>query len=166
MRVIQPYDLYGYTPFPIPVGSHGDCFDRYLLRVEEMRSSLLIMDQCLSMATKPYGLSLEPSVSHKWTPPSRQAMKFFMESLIHHFKYYSEGPTLPRADTYTVVEAPKGEFGVYLLSEGGSRPQRCRIKSPGFLHLQGLDMMCRGLLLADLVTVVGTQDLVFGEIDR
>lgn len=93
-------------------------------------------------------------------------MKFFMESLIHHFKYYSEGPRPPRGETYSVVEAPKGEFGVYLLSDGSSRPQRCRIKSPGFLHLQGLDMMCQGLLLADLVTVVGTQDLVFGEIDR
>ena len=134
-----------------------------------MRNSLLIVDQCLNLWTKPYNINISlPNdiLTNKLLPPSRQSMKFFMESLIHHFKFYSEGILPPSEETYTVVEAPKGEFGVYLLCDGTSRPVRCRIRSPGFMHLQGLDMMARGVYLADLVTLIGTQDLVFGEIDR
>jgi NADH dehydrogenase (ubiquinone) Fe-S protein 2 len=146
----------------------GDCYDRYLIRVEEMRESLHIITQCLDLLQqlKYKDICFHIVDNNKIAPPSRAFMKYSMESLIHHFKLYSEGFSVLREETYSVVEAPKGEFGVFLVSNGENRPYRCRIKSPGFLHLQGLDFMTRGLFLADLVTVIGTQDLVFGEIDR
>jgi NADH dehydrogenase (ubiquinone) Fe-S protein 2 len=163
LRRADSYEVYDQIPFSIPVGSHGDCYDRYLLRVEEMRQSLQIIRFCLDHL--PSGVV--QSDDWKVVPPPRALMKHSMEGLIHHFKLYSEGFSPPnRAEAYAVVEAPKGEFGTFLLSDGTNRPYRCRIKSPGFLHLQGLDFMARGHLLADVVAIVGTQDLVFGEVDR
>jgi NADH dehydrogenase (ubiquinone) Fe-S protein 2 len=164
LRRCQSYEVYDRLSFAVPVGRQGDCYDRYLVRVEEMRQSLRLLEQCLNLL--PPGRVVAEDA--KVVPPSRAAMKQSMESLIHHFKLYSEGPApvgLGR-DTYVAVEAPKGEFGVFLVSSGGPRPHRCRIRSPGFFHLQGLDWMVRGHLLADVVAVVGTQDLVFGEVDR
>jgi NADH dehydrogenase (ubiquinone) Fe-S protein 2 len=164
LRKSQSYEIYDIVPFSIPVGHHGDCYDRYLIRVEEMRQSLRIIQFCLD--NLPSG-SIKVD-DKKIVPPSRAMMKHSMESLIHHFKLYSEGFSIPGGfrEVYSVVEAPKGEFGVYLVSDGTNRPYRCRIKSPGFMHLQGLDFMSRGHMLADVVAIVGTQDLVFGEIDR
>jgi len=163
LRRSHSYEVYDLIPFSIPVGTHGDCYDRYLLRLEEMRQSLAILAYCLD--NLPPGSVV--SDDRKVVPPSRAFMKHSMESLIHHFKLYSEGICPPPLrEAYVAVEAPKGEFGVCLVSSGGNRPYRCRIKSPGFLHLQGLDPMARGHLLADVVAIVGTQDLVFGEIDR
>lgn len=170
LRFAAPYDLYTHMRFGIPLGKFGDSFDRYLIRIEEMRNSILIIHQSIEMYN--YLLLDNEDLSNysdsldKIVPPSRKSLKGSMESLIHHFKLYSDGFVPPKEETYTVVEAPKGEFGVFLLSNGTNKPYRCRIKSPGFLHLQGLDMMCRGLYLADLITLIGTQDLVFGEIDR
>jgi NADH dehydrogenase (ubiquinone) Fe-S protein 2 len=168
LRVIEDYDKYNIFDFSIPVGHLGDCFDRYLIRIEEMRESLSIVSQavCLLQILDNNNISDFIINDHKIVPPSRAFMKYSMESLIHHFKLYSEGFLVKLEETYFVVEAPKGEFGVFLSSDGSNKPYRCRIKSPGFLHLQGLDSMCRGLFLADLVTIIGTQDLVFGEIDR
>ena len=169
LRKVLPYDCYNDISFALPIGSYGDCFDRYLLRIEEMRQSLFIIQQCLdflnleSMQVQGSMISLDDV---KIVPPSRYLMKTSMEALIHHFKLYSEGFIPPFEETYTVVEAPKGEFGVYLFSNKTNKPYRCRIKAPGFLHLQGLDMLARGSYLADLVTLIGTLDLVFGEIDR
>lgn len=168
LRVVDAYDDYDLYEFSVPVGHFGDCLDRYLIRIDEMRESLNIMSQCLGLL----GLFARSGGSaflcddDKMVAPSRALMKFSMESLIHHFKFYSEGFPVPKEEVYFVVEAPKGEFGVFLVSDNTSRPYRCRIKSPGFFHLQALDFMCKGLLLADLVTIIGTQDLVFGEIDR
>jgi NADH dehydrogenase (ubiquinone) Fe-S protein 2 len=164
LRRTQSYEVYDRLSFAVPVGSRGDCYDRYLVRVEEMRQSLRLLEQCLGQL--PGGrISADDA---KMVPPARALMKQSMESLIHHFKLYSEGVVIPGAgrDTYVALEAPKGEFGVFLVASGGSRPYRCRIRSPGFLHLQGLDWMARGHLLADVVAIVGTQDLVFGEVDR
>ena len=164
LRRAQSYEIYDQLQFEIPVGERGDCYDRYLIRVEEMRQSLSILEQCLNLL--PGGrIRVE---DFKFSPPPRAVMKHSMESLIHHFKYYTEGLAVHTFgnDTYTAIEAPKGEFGVFLVSSGGFRPYRCRIRSPGFFHLQGLDWMARGHLLADVVAIVGTQDLVFGEIDR
>jgi NADH dehydrogenase I D subunit len=162
LRKSQPYDAYGAVDFNVPVAGHGDCFDRYLVRMHEMRESLRIVYQCLNdMPEGPY-----KSVDGKVSPPSRQAMKQSMEALIHHFKLYTEGVHVPAGETYKGVEAPKGEFGVYLVSRGGSKPYRCKIRSPGFAHLQTLDMLCKRYMLADIVTVIGTLDVVFGEIDR
>lgn len=162
MRKQEPYEIYDRLDFNIPVGRNGDCYDRYLLRIEEMRQSLIIVQQCL--------VEIQPGLikvdDKKITPPSRANMKFSMESLIHHFKLYTEGYSLPVASVYSVVEAPKGEFGLYIVSDGSNRPYRCRIKAPGFLHLQSLDYMSKGHMIADVVTIVGTQDIVFGEIDR
>jgi len=162
LRRAQPYEIYPELDFEVPVGLHGDCYDRYLLRVEEMRQSTKIMVQCLNL--------LEPGPvrvdDRKVTPPPRSAMKDDMESLIHHFKLYTEGYSPPPGETYTAVEAPKGEFGVYLVSDGTNRPYRCHIRAPGFSHLQGLEMMSKGHMLADVVTIIGTADVVFGEIDR
>lgn len=171
LRKVLPYDCYNYLSFSLPLGAFGDCFDRYLLRLEEMRQSLLLMQQCLdflsaeklSSKDEVSALSLDDS---KIVPPSRPLMKSSMEALIHHFKLYSEGFIPPLEETYAVVEAPKGEFGVYLFSNRSNKPYRCHIKAPGFLHLQGLDALARGSYLADLVTLIGTLDLVFGEIDR
>jgi NADH dehydrogenase (ubiquinone) Fe-S protein 2 len=162
LRKSHSYEVYDEMNFSIPVGSNGDCYDRYLVRVEEMRQSLLILLQCLDKI--PTGFIKVDD--RKISPPSRAMMKHSMESLIHHFKLYSEGFTVPKGDTYAVVEAPKGEFGVYLKADGSNRPYRCRIKAPGFLHLQSLDFMSKGHLLADVVTIIGTQDIVFGEVDR
>jgi NADH dehydrogenase (ubiquinone) Fe-S protein 2 len=162
LRKTQPYDVYEELDFDIPVGTRGDCYDRYVIRVEEMRQSLRIIMQCLNKI--PNGII--KTDDRKISPPSRVDMKESMESLIHHFKLYSEGYVVPIGETYTAVEAPKGEFGVFLVSDGSSRPYRCKIKSPGFAHLQGLDLMTKGHMIADVVTMIGTQDIVFGEVDR
>lgn len=168
LRKLLPYDCYNQLSFALPIGSFGDCFDRYLLRLEEMRQSLILMQQCLDLLNLPGTEAFAKGEvdDHKIVPPSRLSMKTSMEALIHHFKLYSEGFIPPFAETYTVVEAPKGEFGVYVFSNKTNKPYRCRIKAPGFLHLQGLDLLARGSYLADLVTIIGTLDLVFGEIDR
>lgn len=167
LRLIEKYDGYNLFDFYIPVGFVGDCYDRYKIRMEEMRQSSFIMSNVIEML---FEFGNKPNENYindnKVVPPTRPWMKFSMESLIHHFKLYSEGFSVHKEDTYSVVEAPKGEFGVYLVSNDTNRPYRCRIKAPGFLHLQGLDFMTKGSLLADLVTIIGTQDIVFGEIDR
>ena len=162
LRKSQPYDVYDRMDFDIPVGTRGDCYDRYLIRVEEMRQSLRIISQCLNQIPDgPFKTD-----DYKLSPPSRTEMKESMEALIHHFKLYTEGFHVPKGETYTSVEAPKGEFGVYLVSDGTNRPYRCKIRAPGFYHLQGLDFMSRYHMLADVVTIIGTQDIVFGEVDR
>lgn len=162
LRRAHPYEIYNAVEFAIPTGTKGDCFDRYAIRIEEMRQSLSIISQCLN--NLPFGdFKLD---DHKVLPPSRAFMKYSMESLIHHFKLFTEGFTVAQGEVYVPVEAPKGEFAIHLVSDGSTRPYRCRIKAPGFLHLQSLDMMSRGHLIADLVTIIGTQDIVFGEVDR
>lgn len=162
LRKTQPYDVYDKMIFDVPVGTRGDCYDRYLIRVEEMRQSIRIIMQCLNEI--PNGII--KTDDRKITPPSRSQMKQSMESLIHHFKLYTGGFTVPASEIYVGVEAPKGEFGVYLVSNGTNRPYRCKIRAPGFAHLQGLDFMSRNQMLADVVTMIGTQDIVFGEVDR
>jgi NADH:ubiquinone oxidoreductase subunit D len=166
LRLFDTYDSYSLIKFFVPIGNTGDCYDRYMLRVEEMRQSLFIMKQVLYCIRYLDMINNFAVKSNKIFPPTRSFMKYSMESLIHHFKLYSEGFSIERGDCYSVVEAPKGEFGVFLVSNDTSRPYRCRIKAPGFLHLQGLEMMSKGLMLADLVTIIGTQDIVFGEVDR
>jgi NADH:ubiquinone oxidoreductase subunit D len=162
LRANNPYEIYSNLNFKVPVGVNGDCFDRYLIRIHEMRESLFIIDQILNQI--PSGpIKLDDK---KFVPPSRAFLKFSMEALINHFKYFSEGINVPSGQVYTKVEAPKGEFGVYLVSLGFNQPYRCHIKAPGFLHLQGLNFMSRGHMVADVVTIIGTQDIVFGEIDR
>lgn len=141
---------------------NGDCYDRYLIRVEEMRQSLNIIYQCLNNIPQGH-IKVDDK---KVTSPFRGLMKHSMEALIHHFKLYSEGYNVGRGEAYSVLEAPKGEFGVYIVSDNSNRPYRCRIKAPGFLHLQGLDFMSKGHMIADVVTIIGTQDIVFGEVDR
>ena len=162
IRKTEPYEVYDKLNFDIPVGSNGDCFDRYLVRMEEMRQSTSIIIQCLNAL--PQGEI--KTDDRKITPPSRHEMKTCMESLIHHFKLYSEGTSISAGETYTAIEAPKGEFGVYLVSNGTNKPYRCKIKAPGFAHLQGLNLMSKGHMIADVVTIIGTQDIVFGEVDR
>nr|YP_009705896.1 NADH dehydrogenasesubunit 7 [Prototheca bovis]AVM80945.1 NADH dehydrogenasesubunit 7 [Prototheca bovis] len=162
LRKTQPYDVFDRMEFDVPVGTRGDCYDRYLIRMEEMRQSLRIIMQCLN--EMPNGIVRTDD--KKVTAPSRSQMKQSMESLIHHFKYYSQGFVVPAGETYTAVEAPKGEFGVFLVSNGTSKPYRCKIRAPGFAHLQGIDFMSRNHMLADVVTIIGTQDIVFGEVDR
>ncbi|MDF2763120.1 MAG: NADH:ubiquinone oxidoreductase 49 kD subunit 7 [Rhodospirillales bacterium] len=162
LRKAQPCDVYERMEFDVPVGKNGDCYDRYLVRMEEMRQSLRMIRQCL--AEMPSGPVL--SDDRKYTPPSRGEMKRSMEALIHHFKLYSEGYHVPEGETYTAVEAPKGEFGVYLIADGTNRPYRCKIRAPGFAHLQAMDYVCKGHMLADSVAVLGSMDIVFGEIDR
>uniref|UniRef100_M3YS62 NADH dehydrogenase [ubiquinone] iron-sulfur protein 2, mitochondrial n=1 Tax=Mustela putorius furo TaxID=9669 RepID=M3YS62_MUSPF len=162
LRKTQPYDVYDQVDFDVPIGSRGDCYDRYLCRVEEMRQSLRIISQCLNKMP-PGEIKVDDA---KVSPPKRAEMKTSMESLIHHFKLYTEGYQVPPGATYTAIEAPKGEFGVYLVSDGSSRPYRCKIKAPGFAHLAGLDKMSKGHMLADVVAIIGTQDIVFGEVDR
>ena len=162
LRKSQPYDVYAQMDFDVPVGKTGDCYARYLVRVEEMRQSLKIMQQCIrEMPEGPV-----KSNDYKVAPPPRAEMKRSMEALIHHFKLFTEGYHVPAGETYTAVEAPKGEFGVYLASDGSNKPYRCRIRAPGFAHLQGLDFMSKGHLLADTVSIIGSLDIVFGEIDR
>lgn len=162
LRKSQPYDVYAEMDFDIPVGTTGDCYARYLVRIEEVRQSLRIMKQCLEKM--PAGLVMVND--HKIAPPKRGEMKHSMEALIHHFKLFTEGYHVPAGDTYSVVEAPKGEFGVYLVADGSNKPYRCHIRAPGFAHLQGLDFMSKGHMLADAVAIIGSLDIVFGEIDR
>lgn len=162
LRKMQPYDVYEQVEFSIPVGTNGDCFDRYLLRVEEMRQSLYIIRQCLNLMPK----GPVKTDNKKFTSPSRIEMKQSMEALIHHFKYFTEGINIEAGETYTATEAPKGEFGVYLIANGTDKPYRCKIKAPGFSHLQALNNMAKGHMIADVVTIIGTQDIVFGEVDR
>jgi len=162
LRKNQPYEIYDELEFDIPVGINGDCYDRYCIRINEMRESLRLIIQCLNKL--PEGpVKVDDA---KIVPPSRIDMKESMESLIHHFKYFTENYSVPKGETYMAVEAPKGEFGVYLVSNGSSNPYRCKIRAPGFSHLQGLDFMARGHMIADVVTIIGTQDIVFGEVDR
>jgi len=154
LRKDQPYEIYDRVPFNVPIGKRGDCYDRYMCRVQEMRESLRIMDFCLNNMP-PGEIKVD---DRKIVPPPRADMKNSMESLIHHFKHFSTGFQVPAGRTYTALEAPKGEFGVYLVSDGTNKPYRCRIRAPGFAHLQGLDFMCKGHLIADVVTIIGTQD--------
>jgi NADH-quinone oxidoreductase subunit D len=162
LRKAQPYDVYGRMDFDIPVGKNGDCYDRYLVRIEEIRQSLSIMKQCLDhMPSGPVRTE-----DRKVSPPRRAEMKSSMEALIHHFKLYTEGYHVPKGETYTAVEAPKGEFGVYLVSDGTNKPYRCKIRAPGFAFLQATDFLCKGHMLADVAAAIGSMDVVFGEIDR
>jgi NADH-quinone oxidoreductase subunit D len=164
LRKKQPYEVYDRMNFDIPVGVNGDCYDRYLVRIEEMRQSQHIIKQCIKwLRENPGPVMLD---DHKLVPPSREHMKSDMESLIHHFKLFTEGYTLPEGEVYTAVEHPKGEFGIYLVSDGCNKPYRLKIRAPGFAHLSSLDEMTRGHMLADVVAIIGTQDIVFGEVDR
>ncbi len=162
LRKAQPYMVYDKMDFDIPVGKNGDCYDRYLVRVAEMKESLKIINQCI--AQMPGGPA--SSTDRKVTPPPRGDMKRSMEALIHHFKLYTEGFHVPAGETYTAVEAPKGEFGVYLVSDGSNRPYRCKIRAPGFPHLAAMEFCSKGYMLADSVAILGSMDIVFGEIDR
>ncbi|CAH8456024.1 unnamed protein product [Schistosoma bovis] len=162
LRKTQPYDAYEDMDFDVPVGVHGDCYDRFIVRMEEMRQSLRIIEQCLNKMPKGE-IKVDDA---KICPPKRAEMKSSMEALIHHFKLFSEGYLVPPGSTYTAIEAPKGEFGVYLVSDGTNKPYRCKIKAPGFAHLAAIDKLCRGFMLPDVVAVIGTLDIVFGEVDR
>ncbi len=162
LRKAQPYECYGQLEFDIPVGANGDCWDRYLVRMEEMRQSVSIIRQAIEKLPAGAVMADEPMV----VPPKRGLMKHSMEAIINHFKLYSEGIIVPAGEVYAAVEAPKGEFGVYLISDGTSRPYRCKIRAPGFAHLQAMEFMSKGHMLADAVTIIGTMDIVFGEIDR
>ena len=164
LRKHQPYAVYDQLDFDIPVGKSGDCYDRYLVRVEEMRQSNRIIRQCIEWLRKNPGPVMADD--HKVAPPRREEVKADMESLIHHFKLFTEGYTLPKGEAYAPVEHPKGEFGIYLVSDGANKPYRLKIRAPGFAHLSGLDEMSRGHMLADVVAIIGTQDIVFGEVDR
>lgn len=162
LRKSQPYDAYAALDFGVPIGKNGDCYDRYLVRIAEMRESLKIIRQCL--ANMPGGpVKVQ---DHKIAPPPRAEMKRSMEALIHHFKLYTEGYHVPAGETYTAVEAPKGEFGVYLVSDGSNKAYRCKIRAPGFAFLQALDVLSKGHMLADVVAIIGSMDIVFGEVDR
>lgn len=162
LRKNQPYEIYDKINFDIPIGKNGDCYDRYLIRINEMRQSINIINQCINQI--PNGLV--KTDDHKLFPPVRSSMKESMEALIHHFKLYSEGFSVPANETYVATEAPKGEFGVFLVSNNTNKPYRCYIRAPGFAHLQGLNFMSKGHMIADVVTIIGTQDIVFGEVDR
>ena len=164
LRKKQPYEVYDRLDFQIPIGVNGDCYDRYLVRVEEMRQSNRIIRQCVEwLRENPGPVMLE---NHKITPPRREEMKAEMEALIHHFKLFTEGYMLPEGEAYAAVEHPKGEFGIYLVSDGANKPYRLKIRPPGFVHLAAMDEMARGHMLADVVAIIGTMDIVFGEIDR
>jgi NADH-quinone oxidoreductase subunit D len=162
LRRSQPYDVYDRMEFDIPVGTQGDCYDRYLVRMLEMHESLKIIRQCLAQM-KPGPIKVQ---DNKISPPKRAEMKRSMEALIHHFKLYTEGYHVPAGETYTVVEAPKGEFGVYLVADGTNKPYRCKIRAPGYAHLQAMETLSKGHMLADAVAIIGSLDIVFGEIDR
>ena len=164
IRKNEPYSVYEKLEFDVPVGVTGDCYDRYLVRMEEMRQSTKIINQCVSWLKANPGQVM--SDDHKVTPPNRSNMKDDMESLIHHFKLFTEGFCLPEGESYTAVEAPKGEFGVYLVSDGANKPYRVKIRAPGFPHLASMDEMSKGHMLSDVVTIIGSQDIVFGEVDR
>jgi NADH-quinone oxidoreductase subunit D len=162
LRKSQPYECYPNIDFKIPIGKNGDCYDRYLCRIEEMRESVKIIRNCIKkMPTGPI-----KSIDGKITPPKRKDLKNSMESLIHHFKLFSEGFRVPKGEIYTAVEAPKGEFGVYLISDGSNKPYKCKIRAPGFSHLQSMDYLMKGHMLADVPAVLGSLDVVFGEVDR
>ncbi|QEY25393.1 NADH dehydrogenase (quinone) subunit D [Neisseria zalophi] len=164
IRKKAPYDAYANVEFDIPVGLNGDCYDRYLCRINEMRESNRIIKQCVQwLKANPGPVIVE---NHKVAPPKRTEMKMGMEDLIHHFKLFTEGMHVPEGETYTAVEHPKGEFGIYMISDGANKPYRLKIRAPGFAHLQGMDEMARGHMLADVVAIIGTQDIVFGEVDR
>ena len=162
LRKEEAYEIYDKLDFEIPVGKNGDCYDRYFVRVEEMKESLKIIHQCIDNIPKGHVMIQ----NNKVTPPKRKLMKTSMESLIHHFKLYTEGYKVPKGETYTSVEAPKGEFGVYLVSDGSNKPYKCKIRAPGFAHLQAMDFCSKGHMLADVVAILGSMDIVFGEIDR
>ena len=166
LRKSQPYECYAEMDFDIPIGKNGDCFDRYLIRMEEMRQSTKIMKQCLEKLRSPDGQGRVSIDDHKIVPPKRGEMKRSMEALIHHFKLYTEGFHVPAGEVYAAVEAPKGEFGVYLVSDGTNKPYKCKVRAPGFAHLQAMDFMTRGHMLADVSAILGSLDIVFGEVDR
>ena len=166
LRRAQPYECYSELEFDIPVGTSGDCYDRYLVRMEECRQSVRIMKQCLERLASQEGRGPVSSVDGKVVPPRREEMKRSMEALIHHFKLYTEGYHVPAGEVYAAVEAPKGEFGVYLVSDGTNKPYRCKLRAPGFQHLQAMDHLCKGHMLADVAAILGSLDIVFGEVDR
>lgn len=166
LRKAQPYECYAEMDFDVPVGRHGDCYDRYLIRMEEMRQAVRIMKQAIAKLNAPEGQGPVSVTDNKIVPPRRDEMKRSMEALIHHFKLYTEGYHVPAGEVYAAVEAPKGEFGVYLVSDGTNKPYRCKLRAPGFAHLAGLDFMGKGHLLADVSAVLGSLDIVFGEVDR
>ncbi|WIJ23682.1 NADH-quinone oxidoreductase subunit D [Devosia sp. RR2S18] len=166
LRKSQPYECYAEMDFDIPIGKNGDCYDRYLIRMEEMRQSVRIMKQCIDKLNSPDGKGPVSSLDGKVVPPKRGEMKRSMEALIHHFKLYTEGFKVPAGEVYACVEAPKGEFGVYLVSDGTNSPYRCKIRAPGFAHLSAMDFLCRGHMLADVSAILGSLDIVFGEVDR
>jgi NADH-quinone oxidoreductase subunit D len=166
LRKAQPYECYAEMDFDIPIGKNGDCYDRYLIRMEEMRQSVRITKQCIQKLRAPEGQGPVVVADNKIAPPRRAEMKRSMEALIHHFKLYTEGVRVPEGEVYAAVEAPKGEFGVYLIADGSNRPYKCKIRAPGFAHLQAMDFICKGHLLADISAILGSLDIVFGEVDR
>ena len=166
LRRSQPYECYNELEFDIPIGKNGDCYDRYLIRMQEMRQSVRIMKQCVERLLGKERVGPVSSLDGKIVPPKRGEMKRSMEALIHHFKLYTEGYHVPAGEVYAAVEAPKGEFGVYLVSDGTNKPYRCKIRAPGFVHLQAMEFMSKGHLLADVTAVLGSLDIVFGEVDR
>jgi NADH-quinone oxidoreductase subunit D len=166
LRKSQPYECYSEMEFDIPIGKNGDCYDRYLIRMEEMRQSVRIMRQCCEQLLGKEKTGPVSSLDGKIVPPKRGEMKRSMEALIHHFKLYTEGYKVPAGEVYAAVEAPKGEFGVYLVSDGSNKPYRCKVRAPGFAHLQAMDFLCRGYMLADVSAILGSLDIVFGEVDR
>ena len=166
LRKSQPYECYSELEFDIPIGKNGDCYDRYCLRMEEMRQSIRIMKQVIGKLRAPEGQGPVSVVDNKIVPPRRGEMKQSMEALIHHFKLYTEGFHVPAGEIYAAVEAPKGEFGVYLVSDGTNKPYKCKIRAPGFAHLQAMDFLCKGHMLADVSAILGSLDIVFGEVDR
>jgi NADH-quinone oxidoreductase subunit D len=166
LRKAQPYECYSEMEFDIPIGKNGDCFDRYLIRMEEMRQSAKLMKQCCEKLRAAAGQGPVNVDDHKIVPPKRGEMKRSMEALIHHFKLYTEGYRVPAGEVYAAVEAPKGEFGVYLVSDGTNKPYKCKIRAPGFAHLQAMDFLTRGHMLADVSAILGSIDIVFGEVDR
>ena len=166
LRRAQPYECYSEMDFDIPVGLNGDCYDRYLIRMQEMRESVKIMKQCVEQLMGKEKVGPVSATDGKIVPPKRGEMKRSMEGLIHHFKLYTEGYHVPEGEVYAAVEAPKGEFGVYLVSDGTNKPYRCKIRAPGYAHLQAMDFLCRGHQLADISAVLGSLDIVFGEVDR
>ncbi|NLS03185.1 NADH-quinone oxidoreductase subunit D [Rhizobium sp. P32RR-XVIII] len=166
LRRSQPYECYSDLEFDIPIGKNGDCYDRYLIRMIEMRQSVRIMKQCVERLMGDARTGPVSSIDGKVVPPNRGEMKRSMEALIHHFKLYTEGYRVPAGEVYAAVEAPKGEFGVYLVADGSNRPYRCKIRAPGYAHLQAMDFLCKGHLLADVSAILGSLDIVFGEVDR
>jgi NADH-quinone oxidoreductase subunit D len=166
LRKAQPYECYAEMEFDVPIGKNGDCFDRYLIRMEEMRQSVRIMRQCIAKLRAKDGQGPVLVTDHKVSPPRRADMKRSMEALIHHFKLYTEGFHVPAGEVYAAVEAPKGEFGVYLVSDGTNKPYKCHIRAPGFAHMSGMSFLSCGHMLADCCSVLGSLDIVFGDVDR